>query len=358
MFRKTFAILIALSLVFMPGAWAVGSAKADQCTAAQGQLFIDQGQYKEAIREFTCVIESQPTEIEGYRGRIEAELLFGRYSDAVRDYTRVTAFVIPAHPNAQSSIMAGYAARLAAAPNDIPALTGASFARWYFFDYGGALQVLNHLLSIQPGNLYGNLFRGSARVLLSGFPPQGIADLEYALALAPQSADVHYIVADAYLYGRLDYARAFAEATIALDGGLDTPRVHAILASAQLAFGNQSIAAVHIERHIQLVTTGIVPVSPLTNGASMTLGLVPGRTYKIPVPAIAGETLSISTSSHDFTDTIIVLLAPDGTPVIGSDDDKQYFAGFQWTAPQAGTYHLLATSFEGISTGDLIVISK
>ncbi len=35
------------------------------------------------------------TQVEGYRGRIEAELLLGRYSDAVGDYARVTAFVLP-----------------------------------------------------------------------------------------------------------------------------------------------------------------------------------------------------------------------------------------------------------------------
>jgi len=35
---------------------------------------------------FTCVIEGQPTEVEGYRGRIGAELLLGRYSGTFRDY--------------------------------------------------------------------------------------------------------------------------------------------------------------------------------------------------------------------------------------------------------------------------------
>ena len=41
--------------------------------------------HRDAIREFTCVIEGQPTEVEGYRGRIEAELLLGRYSGTFRD---------------------------------------------------------------------------------------------------------------------------------------------------------------------------------------------------------------------------------------------------------------------------------
>ena len=36
----------------------------------------------------------------------------------------------------------------------------------------------------------------------------------------------------------------------------------------------------------------------------------------------AGETVSIATSSKDFWDTILILFAPDGTPVLGSDDYK------------------------------------
>ena len=92
---------------------------------------IDEGRYKQAIREFTCVIEAEPTEVEGYRGRIEAQLLLGQYSNSVRDYARVTAVVTPLHPDAQTTILASYAARLETAPNDIAALTGASFARWW-----------------------------------------------------------------------------------------------------------------------------------------------------------------------------------------------------------------------------------
>jgi hypothetical protein len=103
------------------------------------------------------------------------------------------------------------------------------------------------------------------------------------------------------------------------------------------------------------VTTELVAVQPLDVGGALALDLVPGRTYEIPIPATAGETISIATSSPDFWDTIVVLLAPDGTPVVGSDDAKAYFAAFDWVAPTTGTYRLLATSFESINTGELRV---
>ena len=71
----------------------------------------------------------------------------------------------------------------------------------------------------------------------------------------------------------------------------------------------------------------------------------------------AGEPISIRTESPSgaIYDSILVLLAPDGTPAIGNDDFIDYFAGFDWVAPQAGTYSLRVTTFEGVSSGDLVV---
>jgi len=329
----------------------------ESCSAEQGQQLIDAGQYKQAIQKFTCVIDLEPTAIEGYRGRIEAQLMLGRFSDALRDYTRVTAFVEPLHADAQQVIVAGYNARLDVAPNAIAALTGLSFAQWYFFDYASASHVLEHLLEVAPNDVYGNLFRGSSRFLRGR--AAGAADLERAIALAPSSPDVRFIVADAYTYGAVpDAQRAFDEATLALNGGLDTPRVRAIRASSYIAFGDVAAAAVEIKRHLDLVTTELVGTPPLAAGSSTQLGLVPGRTYEIPIVAAAGETISIATSSKDFWDTILVVLAPDGTPVLGSDDYAGYMAGFEWVAPAAGTYKLRVTSFEAVNTGILVVAWK
>jgi tetratricopeptide (TPR) repeat protein len=358
MVRKTFAILMMLVLVFTAAGTAATSARADQCTPASGQLFIDAGLYAQAIDEFTCVIAAQPAEVEGYRGRAEAKLLLGRYSDAMRDYNLVTALILPENPAAETQIMAGYSARLASQPDSLPALTGKSFASWYFFSYPAAIQTLNHLLELQADSVFGNLFRGSSRLLQGIAKTRGIADLERAIALAPASPDVHWIVADAYSYGLGDPQRAFAEATLALNGGLDTPRVHAILAASYNAFGDTASAALHIKTHIDMVTTELVLKNPMDPGTTDTLELVPGRTYEFPVPATAGEMISIATSSSDYWDTILVLLAPDGTPVLGSDDVNFYFAAFDWTAPVTGTYRLQVTFFESIITGEMVVTSN
>src|SRR5262249_15591822 len=149
--------------------------------------------------------------------------------------------------------------------------------------------------------------------------------------------------------------RACDDATLASQWVLATRRIRGILASAYLAFGDQLAAAAQFKRHIDLVTTQLLPAPPLAAGASLTLDLAAGRTYEIPVAAVAGETISIMTSSHDFFDTILVLLAPDGTPVVGNDDYKKYFAGVEVVAGVTGAYRVRVTSFEGVNTGALVV---
>jgi tetratricopeptide (TPR) repeat protein len=317
MVKASYPLMVGIVLALLVGGPSSAQG-ASNCTPQRGQLLIDQGRYKQAISEFTCAIEAHPTDVEGYRGRIEAQLLLGQYSNSVRDYARVTAVVTPVHPDAQATILNGYAARLQLAPNDISALTGGSFARWWYFDYLGAINVLNQLLDVDRANVYGNLFRGSSRLLKGHAVADGVVDLEYAIALAPGSPDVHYIVADAYTYGLSDPNSAFSEASFALEGGLDTPRVHAILGSAYLAFGDVGAAATHIQRHIELVTTQLLATPALTAGAALAIGLVPGQTLDIPLPVNAGDTISIVTSSRDYWDTILVLLDPNGMPVLAA----------------------------------------
>jgi len=350
-------VMIAVFAVLVAAAVTPAHA-APNCTPEQGQLLINEGRYRQAIQEFTCVIEADPTGVDGYRGRIEAQLLLGEYSNSVRDYARVTAVVAPVHPDAQTTILTSYASRLDAAPNDIAALTGASFARWWYFDYLGAIRLLDRLLELEPVNVYGHLFRGSSRLLKGHAVAAGVVDLETAMVLAPNSPDVHYMYADAYTYGLPDPNRAFAAATFALAHGLDTPRVHAILGSAYTAFGDVAAAAFHIHTHIQLVTTELLATSPLPDQTWVAVDLVPGRTYEIPLEVNVGETISIVTNSNDYWDTILVLLDSNGSPVLGSDDSWKYLAAFDWTAPSTGTYRMRVTFFESVITGTLRVWRK
>jgi tetratricopeptide (TPR) repeat protein len=297
------------------------------------------------------------TDLELYVQRAESELLAGSFAEAFATYQRgIVALVAPALPGVARRIDAMYAERLARDGNSLAALSGASFARWVFSDYAGAIELLDVLLTIQPDDVCGTLLRGSSRVLGGGDVTAGQRDLERAIELLPSSPDVRYVVADAYTYGaRPDPKRALAEASRALQGGLDTPRVHAILAATHLAFGHHAIAGAHVARHLDLVTTELLTTEPLESG-TLAVALVPGRVWVVPLPATAGATLSVATSSADVTDSIAVLLAPDGTALTGSDDDAEgSFAAVSCDAASNGTYRLRVASFEAVETGTLEV---
>jgi hypothetical protein len=70
------------------------------------------------------------------------------------------------------------------------------------------------------------------------------------------------------------------------------------------------------------------------------------------------QLISIVTSSRDYWDTIAVLLAPDGTPAIGSDDARSYFAAFEWPATQSAIYRLRVTFFESVNSGVIRVTRR
>jgi hypothetical protein len=99
-------------------------------------------------------------------------------------------------------------------------------------------------------------------------------------------------------------------------------------------------------------------VRAFDGGGQLELERVRVRVSEIPLAVAAGETVAIANSSKDYWDTIAVLLAPDGTPVLGSDDANSYFAAFQWVAPQSATYRLRVTFFEAVNSGQILVARK
>ncbi|MBK8258174.1 MAG: hypothetical protein IPK82_36595 [Polyangiaceae bacterium] len=326
-------------------------------TLAKGQQRIDQGRYVEAVSIFSCVMQQNPLEVDAYRGRIEAQLLLGRYSDALRDYAQFSAYVWPQIPDAPDSIVAGYQTRLAQHPHNRAALIGASFAYWWLFDYEAAQPLLDTLVDVHPWSVYGHLFRGSNLLFLGTEGPEGHAELDAAISFAPFNPHVRFIVADAYTYAFPDAERALEEAEFALEAGLDTPRIHAILAAAYKSSGDEESAAFHLAEHIDIVASQIVSDSALNHGQARALALVPGRVFSVPVAVEEGETVTLRTASPsgEIGDTILVIEDANGQPVIGSDDFEGFFAGLDWAAPESGAYTIRVTSFEAIGTGELVI---
>ena len=143
------------------------------------------GDYKLAVKEFACVIDAQPTEVDGYRGRIEAQLLLGLYSDALRDYGRVTAPVLPVHPHAAST----YPRRLRCATVRRALEYCGSHSRVASRTGGSSVTrqphiSLNHLLAEHPNHVYLTCFAAPATSSARA-TNAGVVYLYLAIALGP-----------------------------------------------------------------------------------------------------------------------------------------------------------------------------
>ncbi|MBK8255929.1 MAG: hypothetical protein IPK82_25090 [Polyangiaceae bacterium] len=359
--RRSILSLVLFLASFVLVGLTSSPARAYTCKASDnlsaGQAKINQGLYSQAVHIFTCVIQASPTTVDAYRGRAEARLMMGQYSEAYRDlYARLISAVQPPDILALGDqVISSYDARLQNCPWDVHALTGGAFARWSYYTYADAIPLLDKLLVLNPNNTFAYLFRGSNRLFAGIDIEAAQVDLETAIDLNPASPDVRYVVADAYTYALPDLDRAYQEASLALMWGLDTPRVHAILGAALNDVGETVDAAEEIKQHIDQSTTKCVNVAPLAVGRKKRVALAPGKTFLVPIQVSAGQSIKVTTStpSDNVYDSILVLLDPSGNPVLGSDDTIGFFAAIDWVAPVSGTYKVKVTSFEAIFTGPL-----
>ena len=66
MSSTAFLAPIVFALLFTPILGPVATAR--QCSPERGQIYINEGRYREAIREFWCLVEAQPTEVDDIAG--------------------------------------------------------------------------------------------------------------------------------------------------------------------------------------------------------------------------------------------------------------------------------------------------
>ncbi len=323
-----------------------------------GQALLKAADYENAIADFTCAIEADKLNIGAYRGRIEALLLAGIYSEALRNYTEIAIHVIPETPNAVEQIIDAYRTTLDSDPENIILLTGYSFALWWVSDYEAALIEIEKILAVEPDNFYALMFHGSTSFFLEDFET-GERDFARVLELVPENADIHFVLADAYTYAVGDMEKALEHGLLASELGLDTARLNAILGTAYFYLGDEATAIPYFARHIERATVETIEQADLEKEQAITLNMIPGQTYRFLVEVAADETLKISTTSDtDAVDTIMVLLAADGTLVTGNDDSVELNAGFEKVIEEVGIYTLLLSSFEGAGTGEVNIIRQ
>lgn len=114
-------------------------------------------------------------------------------------------------------------------------------------------------------------------------------------------------------------------------------------------------------KYIQLHELQTIAGDPLLPDQPITLAITPEIVYRLPITFEAGQKFNLSAISPDkAVDPIMVLLSPDGTPLVHNDDDNLSITALDSilrniTIPAAGTYTAVISHAAGGNQGEIIV---
>ncbi len=133
-------------------------------------------------------------------------------------------------------------------------------------------------------------------------------------------------------------------------------------ATSYQGLGETERAAGDFALYVALNAAEVVDGDPLRVGREVTVSMSEGLVFQLPFSADEGDKITISAVSPDGSvDPLLVLLDPEGSPLIGSDDTDAANLDFNasveaFEAPEDGDYLLLVTHAGGGSEGRVQVL--
>jgi len=371
MIRRTIGILIlSIALIIALPTYAQACSSQDvEAWLTQANNDFDLGNYEEAAAGYNCMIEvsdeqdafayewrgiskqlmgdldgafadvNQSIEIDSSRGgayysRGNMYLDLGDYESAIDDFTTA---IEKGYNRAYVYNNRGYAYYQLG--NDANAKTDYLNATWVDPEYGLA---------------YSNL---GESFFLEG-------DLERALENYEKAMDYAGGIYRAYPYrnrGEIafmdqDYPRAIDDYTTAIEFNPDDGDLYLVRAKAYRAIQSPNAFADYL-RYIQAIQTEIVDLKNTT--INERLDMVEGRVYRQTFDfKQSGGLLEITARSVEDSqvDTLILILGPSGSPVMGDDDSgTDEDAAIRYRIPEVGVYTVLITHANQGDTGEIIL---
>jgi SH3-like domain-containing protein len=183
---------------------------------------------------------------------------------------------------------------------------------------------------------------------------EAIVAFDCAIELGVESAELYAVLGFAHhLVGEYPEAVANYTRSIELDDQLSVAYLNR--AESNLIMNNidETIPADFL-RWIELEATDTINSTLdeiLQNG---NLAFVEGTVYRLPFDGVAGQLFSVAALSDDLADPLIVLVAPDGTPLIGDDDSGVNLNSVirNYTLPVSGEYTLVVSQAGAAGTGE------
>jgi tetratricopeptide (TPR) repeat protein len=308
---------------------------------SRGLAYYDKKDYESAIKDFSSGIEYAYTPLsDAYLDRGLAQDAAGNYDLAITDYSKAIELN----------------------PNDPSAYVNRGFAYYDEKDYENAIKDFSSGIdhAYTPLN-DAYLDRGLAQEA-AGKHDLAVADYSKAIEIAPNDQHAYGNRGDSYLgLQQWDKAVSDYDKAIQIDSTQAGNYLGRGIANNQL--GKPADAAKDFYKWISLNQKTSTDNPALKSGGSITVKMSDGQVYRIPFSGKAGESVTITATgakpSNDAeeVDPLIVILGPDGAPLIGDDDGggglNSAIKGF--ALPADGSYTLLVSHAGGGTEGDITV---
>lgn len=234
-------------------------------------------------------------------------------------------------------------------------------AQFTTFNIPAIRENASRALELDPGIPQMYRLRGFTSLVM-GDPEAAIEDANQAIALEPDYFAYYVLRGNAYrATGNPEAALADFNQIIAL-----VPQSsfgYALRAEVQMQLGKNREAAADLAMAIELDTLERIDGESLVIGRPEILNMTYGRAYDLPFDADQDTVLTISVTSVEPSevDPLILVLAPDGTPLIFNDDSDPandvldaVIAGYE--VPTTGTFTLVVSHALGGSEGEIEVL--
>jgi len=232
-------------------------------------------------------------------------------------------------------------------------------------DDAAALADIETAIRLAPEAAYPTDYRANLFTLRANiFAANG--DVDAALASYTQALDldptVQTYASRAFLLAQqnsFDEALADIDNAVALGGDQGPPFLHLLRGLFNAQKGDTLAAATDYLDYATLIGTDVRETDPLTPNEPRLLEFAEGRVYFIPVTVESAQQLSViaTPAENSQVDPLVILLAPDGTPILANDnvsnnDSSALIENFQ--PAQTGRYTIVVTYAGETTTGTVI----
>jgi len=302
--------------------------------------FVQQSNYDKALSIYTFYLQFQPHHIEALSQRAVTYASMGHFNEAYEDIDR--AFE-----------SAGFSAIDQAVVHN-------NRAQIYFLARENvlALSDFNRAIELNPTDANYWLNRGILHQIMNNWD-LAIADYEQYLTLNPDDAEAYLSIARVYL-AQENYTKAVYKLDSAIDLTPGDAELYIFRGSVNLLAERFAFAATDYADWLRLINTEDITGDPITEETDQrVIGMSYGKTYRIPFNAESGDRFGVSATSQ-FVDSLVILIDPDGNPIMANDDGGQGLNSFilDFTLPMDGSYTLLIGHARGGWDGEIEVTTQ